>query len=325
MQLFLIIWFSLTAISVAYVAYDLFTSTPEMKVMKWGWIMVTLYTGIAGLIIYIFSCKAKPDQHEKFIAPLWKQTVGSTIHCMAGDATGVIVVAFITALLNLPMGIDSILEYIAGFAFGLFIFQALFMKDMLGGSYWQAVRKTWYPEWLSMNFVMAGMIPVMIILMTSDMQNMEVTSLRFWGIMSLASLVGGILAIPINWWMVKNKLKHGMGTEKAIGEGGAVTAAMPNKPKMNMEHMNMKGMEMPSMNMKDMQEQPKAFADNKTSDTGMAGMNMEPTVSPRSKIFFAIFSIIVLAIGIALAAYWGDFSMRPKGNMNMNMNMEIIK
>ena len=229
MQIFLIVWFSLTAISVAYVAYDLFTNTPEMKVMKWGWIMVTLYTGIAGLIIYIFSCKAKPDQHEKFIAPLWKQTVGSTIHCMAGDATGVIVVAFITAILNLPMGLDSILEYIAGFAFGLFIFQALFMKGLLGGTYWQAVSKTWYPEWLSMNFVMAGMIPIMIILMTGDMQNMEVTSLRFWGIMSLATLVGGTIAIPINWWLVKNKLKHGMGTEKAIGKGGSVTPATPDE------------------------------------------------------------------------------------------------
>ena len=323
MQIFLIIWFSLTALSVAYVAYDLFTSTPEMKVMKWGWIMVTLYTGIAGLIIYIISCKAKPDQHEKFIAPLWKQTVGSTIHCMAGDATGVIVVAFITALLNLPMGVDGILEYIAGFAFGLFIFQALFMKDMLGSSYSQAVRKTWYPEWLSMNFVMAGMLPIMIILMTNDMQNMDVTSLRFWGIMSLASLVGGAIAIPINWWMVKNKLKHGMGTEKAVGKGGAVTAATTDEPKMNMQHMNMKGMEMDKNNMKDIKEHPLAVADNKSSNTGIPAMNMESTVSLRSKIFFAILSIIILAIGIAAAMYWGKFSMRPNDYMNKNMNMEM--
>ncbi len=160
MQTFLIVWFSLTALSVAYVAYDLFTSTPEMKVMKWGWILVTLYTGIFGLIVYILSCREPaPYTHEKFVAPLWKQTVGSTIHCMAGDATGIIIVAFITAQLNLKMGTDAILEYIAGFAFGLFIFQSLFMKKMLGGSYRKAVNKTWYAEWLSMNFVMAGMNP----------------------------------------------------------------------------------------------------------------------------------------------------------------------
>lgn len=231
MQIFLIIWFLLTGLSVAFVAYDLMTNTPEMKVMKWGWLMVTLYTGIFGLIIYIFSCREPvPYTHEKFIAPLWKQTVGSSIHCMAGDATGVIVAAFITTQLNLPMGLDSVLEYIAGFIFGLFIFQALFMKDMFGGSYTQAVLKTCYPEFLSMNFVMAGMLPVMIILMTLDPLNMEATSLRFWGIMSLASLVGGIFAFPVNWWLVKNKLKHGMGTERALGKGGE---ALGNKTIMN--------------------------------------------------------------------------------------------
>ncbi|MGI8494604.1 MAG: DUF4396 domain-containing protein, partial [Pyrinomonadaceae bacterium] len=215
------IWFALTAVSVVYVAYDLFTTTPEMKVMKLGWILVTLYTGIFGLIVYWFSCREPaPGTHEKFIAPLWKQSVGSTIHCMAGDATGIIVAAAITSFLGMPMGLDAVVEYLAGFAFGLFVFQALFAKNMLGGSYRQAVKSTVLPEWLSMNAVMAGMIPVMIILMTRDMRAMEPTSLRFWGIMSLASLVGAVLAYPVNLWLVAKKLKHGMGTERALGKGG---------------------------------------------------------------------------------------------------------
>ncbi|MGI8952459.1 MAG: DUF4396 domain-containing protein [Chitinophagaceae bacterium] len=307
MQIFLIIWFSLTGLSVAYVAYDLFTSTPEMNVMKWEWILVTLYIGIFGLIVYIFSCREpSPGTHEKFVAPLWKQTVGSTIHCMAGDATGVIVVAFITTMLNLPMGIDSVLEYIAGFAFGLFIFQALFMKGMLGGSYSNAVRKTWYPEWMSMNFVMAGMIPVMIILMTRDMRNMEVNSLRFWGIMSLASLVGGILAMPINWWMVKNKLKHGMGTERALGKGGVKV-----NNSMKMEGMNTTASHETTM--------------EKTPANSMNGMNMGNDVSIRKKIFVAAVSLIILGIGLSIAFYWGNFFMRPKGEMNSMQNMEMKK
>lgn len=296
---FLITWFSLTALSVVYVAYDLITNTPEMKVMKWGWVLVTLYTGIFGLIVYILSCREPaPNTHERFVAPIWKQTIGSTIHCMAGDATGIILVAFITALLNLPMAIDSILEYVAGFAFGLFIFQALLMKDMLGGNYLQAVKKTWYPEWLSMNFVMAGMIPVMIILMTDDMQNMEATSLRFWGIMSLASLVGGILAIPINWWLVKNKLKHGMGTERVLGKGGtkannkmAMTRLKHSKHGMYVAHKD----------------------------------NMESKVTTKSKVLFAMVSVVVLSIGVLIAAYYGDFSMRPKDEMHTMENMHTNK
>ncbi len=62
------IWFALTAVSVAFVAWDLFTRTPEMKVMKWGWILVTLYTGIIGLIVYWFSCREPaPFTHENLL------------------------------------------------------------------------------------------------------------------------------------------------------------------------------------------------------------------------------------------------------------------
>lgn len=217
----LLVWFGLTAISVIYVAWDALTNNPELTVMKWGWLLVTLYIGPIGAALYILSCKEPaPGQHEEFVKPLWKQTLGSTIHCMAGDATGIIVAAAITMSLGLPMWLDVISEYVFGFAFGLLIFQALFMKDMLGGSYVTAVRRSFMPEWLSMNAVMAGMIPVMVILMSRDMTAMEATSIRFWGVMSLATLVGLVVAFPVNMWLVWAGLKHGMGTVRALGKGG---------------------------------------------------------------------------------------------------------
>ena len=222
-------WFALTAVSVAFVAWDLFARTPEMPVMKWGWILVTLYIGPVAAVIYWLSCREpKPGSHDKFVAPLWKQSVGSLIHCMAGDATGIIFAATFTSLLRLPMGIDSIIEYAAGFGFGLFIFQALFMRDTMGLSYGQAVKTALLPEWLSMNAVMAGMLPVMIILMTRSMDAMEPTNPRYWGIMSLATIVGAITAYPMNWWLVERKLKHGMGTERALGKGGSKIESRKN-------------------------------------------------------------------------------------------------
>ena len=222
----LIAWFVLTALSTAIVAWDAATNNPEMTVMKWGWVLVTLYTGPVGAALYILSCKEpRPGGHEEFIRPLWKQALGSTIHCLAGDATGIIVAATITMALGLPMWVDTISEYVFGFAFGLLVFQALFMKDMLGGSYVQAVRRSFLPEWFSMNAVMAGMIPVMVILMSRDMTAMEPTSLRYWGVMSLATLVGFAAAYPVNWWLVAVGLKHGMGTVRALGTGGHSLAA----------------------------------------------------------------------------------------------------
>ncbi len=221
-DLILLGWFVLVALSVAYVAWDAWRNNPELTVMKWGWILVTVFLGPIALMLYVLSCKEPyPGSHERFIQPLWKQGLGSTIHCVAGDATGIVAAAAITGLLGLPMGLDLFIEYVAGFSFGLFIFQALFMKDMMGGSYRAALRRSVLPEWLSMNFMMAGMFPTMVVLMMGrDMRAMEPTQLAFWGAMSVAVGAGLVVAYPVNVWMVDRGLKHGMGTQRALGKGG---------------------------------------------------------------------------------------------------------
>ncbi len=184
---YLAAWFALTAACTLYVAID-GAKNPEPSVMKWGFVLVTLYTGPFGLLLYVLTDKEpRPGTHEQFVRPLWKQGVGSTIHCVAGDATGIILAAVIVSSLGLPMWLDLIVEYLAGFAFGLFIFQSLFMKEMMGGSYFENVRRSFFPEFISMNFMMAGMAPVMTFLMMGhDMRAMVPTELIFWGVMSTA-------------------------------------------------------------------------------------------------------------------------------------------
>ena len=216
---FLAVWFLLAFASTAYVAIDQYRNNPEPRVMKWGFILVTLYMGPIALLLYVMADKEpRPGEHETFIKPLWKQGVGSTIHCVAGDATGIILAAVVTSTLGLPMWLDLIVEYVAGFAFGLFIFQSLFMKSMMGGTYWQNVRKSFTPEFVSMNFMMAGMAPVMCFLMMGrDMRAMVPTELLFWGVMSLGVVAGFTTAYPWNIWLVAQALKHGLMTERLKG------------------------------------------------------------------------------------------------------------
>jgi FtsP/CotA-like multicopper oxidase with cupredoxin domain len=213
---FLLVWFVLAGLSTAYVAWDQFRGNPEPVVMKWGFILVTLYMGPIGLLLYVMADKEpRPGEHEEFVKPLWKQGVGSTIHCVAGDATGIITAAVVTAALGLPMWLDLIVEYTAGFAFGLFIFQSLFMKNMMGGSYWENVRKSFMPEFISMNAMMAGMAPVMALLMMGrDMRAMQPTELLFWGVMSVGVMAGFAVAYPANVWMVLRQMKHGLMTQR---------------------------------------------------------------------------------------------------------------
>jgi hypothetical protein len=94
------------------------------------------------------------------------------------------------------------------------------MRDMLGGSYTRALRSSFYPEWVSMNCVMAGMVPVMVILRAHLPGTTDVGNVRFWAVLSLAVFAGLVLAYPVNVWLVDKKLKHGMGTVRALGDGG---------------------------------------------------------------------------------------------------------
>ena len=93
-DIFVYAWIGIAMLSAAYVAWDQFRGDPEPAVMKWGFVLVTLYMGPIGLLLYVMADKEpRPGEHEEFVKPLWKQGVGSTVHCVAGDATGIIVAA----------------------------------------------------------------------------------------------------------------------------------------------------------------------------------------------------------------------------------------
>ena len=136
-----------------------------------------------------------------------------------GPRSGDIIAASIVPALALGNGWDIVIEYLSGFVCGLFIFQALMMISMFDGNYFTAVRKTFFAEAVSMNFVMAGMIPTMVLLAAVWPDSMEPTQWAFWFRMSLASIVGGVLAFPINAWLVQRKLKHGCMTLPGADDG----------------------------------------------------------------------------------------------------------
>lgn len=219
MESALILWALLTLLSLLFVAYDLWTNTPTLGIMRAAWLLVVLYTGPIGLFFYLLSCRQPlPGTHEQYIKAHWKQALGSEVHCIAGDATGIILAAILLSFFTVSMKNEVTIEYVAGFLFGWMIFQALFMKKMVG-SYSKALTSTFIPEWLSMNMIMAGMIPVMVIWSKVEPLSKDPSSLHFWGKMSFATLIGALLAYPMNSWLVRRGLKHGMMTPGAMMHG----------------------------------------------------------------------------------------------------------
>ncbi|WP_341352641.1 DUF4396 domain-containing protein [Dermacoccus nishinomiyaensis] len=224
----MLLWFIQVAIAVAFVAVDIHT-TPEATVMKWGFVIITAFSGLFGALLYVLSCREPlPGTHELYVAAKWRQVVGSTMHCVAGDGIGILAAAVITSRLGLPMWADVLCEYALGFIFGWTVFQALFMKSMFS-SYRRSLTGTFMSELLSMNTVMGGMTAVMVPWMTHNMDAMSPTGPTFWFVMSISLCAGFVVALPMNWWLVDHGLKHGMMTVRPDGtpvpQAAAVAAA----------------------------------------------------------------------------------------------------
>jgi hypothetical protein len=154
----------------------------------------------------------------------WRQTLGSTMHCVAGDGLGILAGAVISSVIGLVGLAEVVLEYVLGFAFGWTIFQALFMRDSAGGTYRAALANTFLPELLSMNFLMAGMVPTVMALKMIVKSANDPTTPNFWFVMSMGLMVGFIIAYPINWWLVANHLKHGMMTVRPSAQAAGAAA-----------------------------------------------------------------------------------------------------
>jgi hypothetical protein len=207
----MLLWFTLTALSVLYVAIDIRT-TPESPVLKWGFILLTAYIGPFGAFLYVLGCREPlPGLHERYVSATWRQVLGSTMHCVAGDGVGIVVGAVIGSIFALTWLADVGVEYVLGFAFGWAIFQALFMKA-IAGTYRRSLAATFTSELLSMNILMAAMIVVRTVLVHNINGADDPGNPEFWWVMSMALFAGFICAYPMNWWLVTNHLKHGMMT-----------------------------------------------------------------------------------------------------------------
>jgi hypothetical protein len=154
------------------------------------------------------------------------------MHCVAGDGVGILAGAVLSSAFGIAGLAEVVLEYVLGFGFGWTIFQALFMRDMAGGSYRRALADTFIAELLSMNVLMAGMVPTVMTLRRHIPSAADPLNPSFWFVMSMGLLVGFIVAYPMNWWLVAHHLKHGMmtvrpavATARAHGPGAMAGAA----------------------------------------------------------------------------------------------------
>lgn len=278
----MLLWFVLAALSLAFVAVDI-RSTPESTVMKWGFVLLAAYTGPIGAFLYVLGCREPlPGLHEQYLAARWRQVLGSTMHCVAGDGVGILVGAVLAHYYEIEGFGEIALEYALGFLFGWTVFQGLFMRHM-AGSYGRSLKTTFIPEFLSMNVLMAGMVPLAALLAHYFDDSRDPLHPEFWFRMSMALLAGFIVAYPMNWWLVARHLKHGMTTVRPASV--ATPATESTKPAATGAHPGHSG----------------AAGSTKPAASGMSARAL-----PRIDLLgMAILSLAAFAVGLLITMWIG--------------------
>lgn len=222
---FVITWYAFGAIGAVLVMRDTFTANRQVTpALKAAWPIIVLFFSVLGAGLYVWSCR--PSQigairnqagaegtsstHREYVAEKWKRVVGSDIHCVAGDGLGIVTAMIVLRLLGFAFWPEFWIEYVVGFAFGWFLFQAPAMHHM--GMPWPtAIWKGGRAEFFSMATVMLGMGLVMRFLtpvIVGEAPSPAVSA--FWGLAAFGLLVGFFLTYPVNWWLVSIGWKHGM-------------------------------------------------------------------------------------------------------------------
>jgi Domain of unknown function (DUF4396) len=130
------------------------SAPPRISLLKPGFLLLTAYAGGIDAFHHVLgSRETLLGLHEGYVTIRWRQTLASTMHCVAGDGVGILVGAVISSVAGLTgfaevileevileevileevileevileevILEEAILEYVPGFVFGWTIFQ----------------------------------------------------------------------------------------------------------------------------------------------------------------------------------------------------------
>lgn len=138
----MLLWFPLTVVFVAFVVIDIWRRS-ESRVLKFGFVLLTLYTGPIGTVLYVWGCREPlSGLHERYALVRWRQALGSSMQCVAGGGAGIVVGAAIAPSLRLNGMAEVGLEYARAFLLGWSVFRGLFLYEIAGGPYLRALSNS---------------------------------------------------------------------------------------------------------------------------------------------------------------------------------------
>ena len=204
----LVTWLLLTAGSMSFVAIDLERDKHATWGVKFAWVWISVIFGLLGLVVYFLSYqKPQRSRDPKVQSAGWRRALSATVYTTAGIALGMILVQVI---FNTAPFMDEaspvirfLIIYLIPLLTGWLIFRTPAISSALQMRYWNAIRRTLLAEVISVNFVLSGAIPTILIPSNWYPDFFGPASPPTYLLISLAATAGALFTYPFHAWMIR--------------------------------------------------------------------------------------------------------------------------
>jgi len=202
----LVLWGALVVLSVGLVGHDLRRHNRRIAgLMKWVWVLTTLYSGPLGLLVYRYSGRRQIRRDS-----LWRRGFRSVAHCYSGCGAGEVVGVFIAAgLLSLETVWVTVITFALAYLFGYAMTVGPLLQQ--GVELRQAVRDALYSETASITVMEISALALNNWLSSGT----HLAHVLFWTSLVVSLSAGFIAAYPVNLLLIRFGVKQGMASPKA--------------------------------------------------------------------------------------------------------------
>jgi hypothetical protein len=196
------VWFFAAALCASVIAWDVENTSGITRGMNIGWAWIAMVFGVFALLVYFFVYR----RSERGMTETSRALYGA-MYAATGSVTGTM---FFMMLSIMSPTVDTaspavtlILLVGLPYLIGLFLFRSTFMTTRLEGGYWQGLKASIFPEFLSNLFVLSGLLPAILLPSALLPDLFGEADPRTLVLFAFGGVTGAIVAYPFYRWMVR--------------------------------------------------------------------------------------------------------------------------
>ncbi|MFR9546035.1 MAG: DUF4396 domain-containing protein [Rikenellaceae bacterium] len=217
-----VISLSAAIISAIIIAIDLWRKPQSMRIMNAVWVLTALWGSVLGLVAYFWFGRErntmsmdmggmsmgdmKMPQRAK-----WQSVTLSTLHCGAGCTLADILGSMVLFVIPMSLGGGWAFTYVLALVIGVY-FQFVAIREMSSDSTSTILKRAIKADFLSLTSWQVGMYGWLALLMFHfhSIPTASTMSYDFWFAMQQAMVAGFVLALPMNYLLIRTGVKSGM-------------------------------------------------------------------------------------------------------------------